>query len=680
MSARLTSPRLSALCLASLLAMASTCEQCQPVGDPRRGNVDRVSDVVVVAAADGHSYAVSANPELQHLRVLDLTDGRFLTAPNRFFPLSIPVGRETRRLATAVDARTQADDPTRIYALDSADDKVQIVRVTDDAGVTAFDVVKEAEAGRAPVDLAALRLTDDTVVVAVSLPDSGALRLLTLVDDGLTGSVDIDLTAAQGGALAHPGAVVADPLGRAFVVGDAVQPVVIAIEIDASAALVGTRVVDVGGPVQELAAGVVDVGDGLAPVVLALRSDTAAAMLVRLFRPGFVEDRYALLGGTALPTPGAVAYVPDARPSAAPVTVCCRGLSSAQIAAGEATAAFASVTLIDGRVLHLQLAAATLDGVALEGDRRLVRLVDDDPAPPGPSEGLDVNTEANLWVPPAGGEALRPTVSFTTVDNLGSPPFVPLVQPGGSLLLVWEGELPLAVSLGGVFAPGPRTFEVSVDLARRGVRAGDLARLVPESQRVGCATSFDARVLAVTGGVLSIAFEGDGSDQTPAVTEADSTGCLQGAGDVRLTVLVADAFVVTEGGAFRGRLRFGADVVDEDSVDSADGRVELAGVRVTVQAAGAGKPLPGSRLALPLDARVTTLGLDLEAGFGTAAQVPTGIAGGTLIIPDAEDATARVPARRVIMSTSGLDARSGLPGLLTCDEAETRVAVVERFN
>ena len=49
-------------------------------------------------------------------------------------------------------------------------------------------------------------------------------------------------------------------------------------------------------PAAELSAGIVDVGDGLAPVVLVLSRDANEVALVRLFRAGFREERYAVLG------------------------------------------------------------------------------------------------------------------------------------------------------------------------------------------------------------------------------------------------------------------------------------------------------------------------------------------------------------------------------------------------
>jgi len=645
------------------LSMASTCDQCQPPGDPRIGNVDRVSDVVVIAAADGHSYAISANPELLHLRVLDLTDGRFLTGPNRFFPLSIPVGTETRRLTTAVDVVTQAPDPSRVFALDTADHTVFVVQTVDaDEQRTPFVVTAEIDLPGTPADVAALRINAAATLVAVTIPDDHLVAIFSVDNAGLAIRLP-DVALPEG----HLQDVVADPFGRAFVVGDAINSTVYALAVDAAAGtVVLDRSVDVGGPVGTLAAGVVDVGDGLAPVVLAMRTDTAAAMLVRLSRPGFPEDRYALLGGTELPNLGVTAYVPDARESAAEVTVCCRGLKGETVAAGEASAAFGTVTMADGNMVHLQLAADHLDGIALEGDRRIVRLVDDNLAPPGAPEGVDLNTSPELWVPAVGGDAFRPTVAIATVDNLGTPPFSTLLATGTSLLLTWEGELLRARSLPGVFAPGQQAFEATVNLGAREVRVGDVARLVPESQRLDCTASFDARILAVSGTTVTLAFEGDGV--TPFITTADSTSCLQGAGDVRLTVLAAGAFVVSDGSRSLGRLSFVG--------DASDTALELPGVRLTLTPSSAGRPLAGSKLAVPLDARITTLGVDFGAALGASGLIPTAIAGTTIVMPDpaSDDATVLIPARRLVLSSAGGSR------LATCDEGESSSTRVDTFE
>ncbi|HEY4223758.1 MAG TPA: hypothetical protein VGO62_20515, partial [Myxococcota bacterium] len=82
----------------SLASVAADCSQCQATTQAKRGNVDRVTDAVLVFGNDTHALMITTNPEIQHLRVLDLTLGRFVDAPNAFFPASIPVGPETRRI------------------------------------------------------------------------------------------------------------------------------------------------------------------------------------------------------------------------------------------------------------------------------------------------------------------------------------------------------------------------------------------------------------------------------------------------------------------------------------------------------------------------------------------------------------------------------------------------------
>ncbi|HEY1097702.1 MAG TPA: hypothetical protein VGF99_02195, partial [Myxococcota bacterium] len=440
------------------------------------------------------------------------------------------------------------------------------------------------------------------------------------------------------------------------------------------------RTIEVGGAVGSLAAGIVDVGDGEAPVVLVLRRSDPAAVLVRLYRPGRPEDRYEVLGGTQLPSLGVTAYVPDVRASAAPVTVCCNvAATSSTTVADEASADVAAVTIADGTILYVQLAAKTIDGVRLGGERRAVRLVDNDPAPPGPavvrdingniSETVDVNTLAELWVPAAGGDALRPTVAFAAIDNWGSPPFVTLVPSAASLLLVWEGDLPGARRLAGTFDDANARFDTGIDLAARDVRVGDVARLeTPEGTRLDCPASFRAEILDVVDGVVTLATEGSGGDVVLADDEIAE--CLVAVGEIVMTVEVADSFVVTRNDVFQQRLYFAEPYA-------------LPGVTVTVTPAPAGVPLAGSRLAVPLDARVETSGLNLSDGFTLSRTlVPTAMAGGTVVIPDAASSstTATIAARRMVISYAAADPRTVNPALFTCDEAETTVGHVESLQ
>lgn len=651
--------------LALSLASLSACDQCQQ-SLLTKGNLDRVADVVVVNRDDGSSVAISSNPELQVLRVLDLTVGRFTEAPNRFSPLSIPTGPETRQLTLAVDAATGGIDNKALFALDVSDDVVQVVRLEDKGTAPAFGTVARFDTGPGPVDVAAI-VVGGATIVAVTRDDAASdVALFSVENDVVTELAPVSLPPVG----AHAGAIVADPLGHAFVVADAALAQVHILDVNDDGTVAFNRSLDVGGSVSRLAAGVVDVGDGLAPVVLALRSDESAATLVRLFRPGFREDRYAVVGGLALPSLAVEAYVPDARPSDATTTICCRGLSDDALADGEATDAFATVWMANGDVVYVALAADSVDGAALPAGRRLVRLIDDDVDGLSAPEGVDLNADEGLWVPAEGGDRFRPSVTLTPLDNFGAPPFVPLVDAGTALLLTWEGDLPRIRNLSGTFNDGDQSFTAGRDLVGRGARVGDNARLVQENPNGTCTTpELRAAITAISvdGGTVTLDFDTDAATVSNCLNEPASS--------VRLTIEVAGSFVVDSAGVFVGRLANVGSGVDDS--------VALAGASLTVALSSAGAPVRGSKLAVPLDAHVTPMGLNLASDLGQAALIPTAIAGGTLVIPDASsDAAdgATVAARRMVLTSGSIDSRSGLPLLFTSDEAETSSDRVETFR
>lgn len=665
--------RLGLTGLAAAFAATGACgDQCdQPV--LTRGNLDRVADVVVINAEDGQSYAITSNPELQTLRVLDLTAGRFAEAPNQFSPLSIPTGPDTRELTLAADRATGRDDVTRLFALDGSDDVVQVIRLVD-GDETPFVEVARFGAEADPVDIAAIQ-DGDTVFIAVARAgvEAGVVDVHVLEGDQAELVKSVPL---PGGS--HPVTVVADPLGESFVVGDAALPLLHVINQDDGGLWQLERSLDVGGPVSELAAGVVDVVDGFGPVVVALRSDIDAVVAVRLFRPGFREERYAVLGGAALPALGVQAYVPDARPIDGDdvVTVCCRGLVEDALDAGEATDAFAAVWLSNGDLFYVNLAATSIDGEPLQPGRSVVKLVDDDIDPPSAPEGIDLNTSPLLWVPGEGGDR-RPTVLLENVDNFGSPPFIPLIALGTSLLLIWEGALPRLTGLTGGVDATDIAFAADRDVAARGARVGDIALLVPDEPVAACRLpAFRARITSVAGTDVDLDLDDDLQD---ALTAADLGDCLNQPGTVRLTVEAGGAFVVEDAGRFLGRLAPAGSVGGEDVL-------ELSGLSLSFTENPAGLPSSQSRLAVPLDANVTPMGMNLAAaprsGVGTAAFVPTGIAGGRLLIPDAgaDEAGTLVNARRMVLTSGSIDGNSGLPLLFTCDEGETSVGRVEAFR
>jgi hypothetical protein len=175
-----------------------------------------------------------------------------------------------------------------------------------------------------------------------------------------------------------------------------------------------------------------------------------------------------------------------------------------------------------------------------------------------------------------------------------------------------------------------------------------------------------------------VTFAADGAAPFLSPTQA---ACLDpDTGDTRLTIETQGSFVVDDGGRFLGRLA---------PAGGPEGEIVLSGVSLSFAPSAGGVPLAGSRLAVPLDPHVVTLGLNLadpvrssNGGFDTAALVPTGIDGGTLIIPDGstevdDDTTA---ARRMVLATGSVDRTTGLPLMLTCDEGETITGRVESFR
>ena len=78
----------------SMVSIAST--SCTQTAVSTSNNL-KPSDVVLIRAPspDGsqeHSYVVVSNPDIEQLRILDLSTGTFLVAPNGYFPLSVRVG------------------------------------------------------------------------------------------------------------------------------------------------------------------------------------------------------------------------------------------------------------------------------------------------------------------------------------------------------------------------------------------------------------------------------------------------------------------------------------------------------------------------------------------------------------------------------------------------------------
>ncbi len=648
------------------LVPALGCNQCNQEPVQPTGNLERPGDVVLVTppGQEGtqHTIAVVSNPEIEQLRLFDVTllpEGGFVQAPNVYFPLSILTGEATSDLAAPRGL------PSRVLALDGDTDQIVVIRTVKEGNKAAWTRVGESvttSSEPAAIDGA---LVDDRLLVFVALPQEGAIEVIAL-DPETSEELDRTTIALQDGA--RPADVAVDPAIATVVVADAVKSSVSLLDIGELAGGGGLddaapRVVDVGGPTRRVTVGQVDRGDGLAPVALVLRRDAREVALVRLFRAGFREERYALLGRAEVPGTPMAAYVPDQGFAQSDPVVCCQGLDDA--APNEATAAWAAVATADGTVWYLTLAG---DGGSL------VRLMDTEPVGPGPS--LDPNTSLENWVLPEGvTTSPRPFVAFNETGDFGDPPFAQFGGDARTLFLTWEGALPGLADVPAEYDDGALQIAVSAELADLDVRVDDLAELTVDDPPAGCDGMFVARIVDVDGDTATLA---QGAADGPALS-ADDEDCIAGGGTLSASVLAGSAFVVeSTAGDAPVRLSFDerADPADEPAPGTF---IDLPGTRVTLTRNAAGDPVRGSLLVLPIMSNVSTVGLALSRqsstrlpGFGDLARQPIAMTGGLMEVPTGEDDQDTVPARRIVLITP--------LRLFTFDEGETSVGDVAAYR
>jgi hypothetical protein len=639
-----------------LTAALLSCQQCQTPPAPSRGNVDRVTDVVLVEnnEADGvHSYAVFANPELSHLRVLDLTADAFVVGPNRFFPLSLPVGPNTRALDLAVDpTSTTGRDDARVFALDTTDNNVMVFCTPSAVDCPAWSMPSRFETPTAPFDIASVKTPSGHIVVTTH-PQLAATSpiVVTLVDaaGALSGEqIVVALPSGPEPFVATYAAV--DATGQSIVVADAQAPRVAILRVNGSS-VVFDRMLTLRTAAAAVTTGILDVGDGLAPVALVLSADASEATALRLYRPGRREDGAVVLGSVELPAPPATAFVPDQRmPLVAaaddpPPVVCCRGLSEESLPL-EATRAFGSVWMSDGRLLHLRI------------DNAGVRFIDDDPATVGARVGVDLNGDASLWGAPDRSTNTRPAVTATSVDNYGTPPHRPLVI-GQDVVVRYQPDI-VALTNRDVTLQGADTFTIDV-----------AAGVVASTAAVGDAVRFLVGGTASCASGPRVLITEISPEETVRVALTDAErSCLLSSDGLRVTVEAA-TYVATVGDRVFGRVIAGGPAL------------ELPGVALSLVDAAAGPPPKDSKLVVPLDGNLITLGLDLAknrtttGGFGLSALVPTAIAGGTVRMPGINGVLVR--ARRMVMTTGigGADLRSLV---LFADQGETTLGRVDSFR
>jgi hypothetical protein len=615
-----------------LSGVAANCQQCAQVVAPQRGNIDRVADVVLVNGPSSESpqqtYALMSNPELGFVRVLNLTTGQFVLAPNQYFPLSLPVGAHTTAMATPLDVSVTPAvvRDQLVFALDGVDNRIHVV-CTPNTDCAGFDIRARVDAPPQAADIAAVTLSDDETMVVLSLPTTGQVAFASYAHG--TGELArwsfVDLEGAQ------PTALVLDPLGESLLVADANAPVVHVLQVS-STGVERVDVLDVLSPIHAFAAGVVSLEDGEAPVVLALGAAPSSVSLLRLYRPGFREDRYAVLGVLELALVPEAGFVPDQRADGQAV-VCCRGLSSDAAAAGEGSAAWGSVWLSDGNLLHVRLQTSG------------VRLFDDDIDPIAIPEGADWNNDERLWQSPEGVVSPRPSVQL--VDWEQTPLVRTRVQSLSTLRLEYEAILPALNDVG-----------VELNSATREVRSA--------AWRLSQAQVGDEVSLADDDGCTTITTIAALDDAGATLDAVD--GSCTGVRVVRMRVRSKARFVVSNEEHFLG-------VVGDANAGAPALPVAERALEVRFDETA---PVRGSTLSLPVDVNFVPFGLRLGDrtfnSYGQAALVPTAIAGGVMTVPGAN----RVPTltRRVVLVGSGGDdlTRSLV---LTFDEAETDIGRVD---
>lgn len=618
------------------------------------GDLDRIGDAVMVIPPEGttgkRAYVVLSNPEIQQLRVFDVLERSFVRAPNVYFPLSLPTGPATRRLAVA------ANDPSHVYALDSATDELVAVRITplvednEDAAPPApdFRVSARFSTGRAPGDVA-VALINEELLAFVTLPAEGVVQVLAL---NLFAGEATEVARVALGDGSYPDRLEVDPTGDAVVVTDARLSSVAILRTEDLAL---DRRIEVGGPTSAVAIGRVDPGDGLAPVALVARRDQPELAALRLYRPGYREERYALLARLETFDIASAVFVSDAAmPDAVP---CCALLSVEQVDPDEPTYAWGAWSATSGFFTYLRFDAERdprFENGSVEprapSQRGLLRAIGFEEPRPGILE--------ESWTPAQENDP-QPTVEITPVDNFGDPPVYPQFDPELTLSYVYEGSPPGATNrrVNGPVLDGARyRMDVVPDgiaFESRDVRSGDVIRVSTANAGGSCPDQVVTPISDPTGNSFFL------DDITDLQAE-----CLN-LGERRFTLFATGDFTVrlSPGGYF-GRREL-SDVGEP---------VEMPGLVATISAVGA--PGRGSRLDLLLTQGEFPIDLDLARppdfttdGFGQRALLTSAIVSGSVDVRDFTPAEGTDPifrSNRMFLST-------GAGALLELEEGEILV-------
>ncbi|MFH1811758.1 MAG: hypothetical protein ABIJ09_23670 [Pseudomonadota bacterium] len=558
--------RLAAALGLMLFVGGSFCPEAQQAGS---GNLDRPQGVAVFSV-DNAPYALLPMPQQHHLRVFSLTSRIFVPAPNLYFPLSVPVGPYSARMA--VDAAHRL-----AWVLDSADGSLRALSLGVAADPAAFARVGQA----IPVGLAPSGVAVDPLAAKPRLWVSSArtAEVLELTTDDAARAVELVTSWPVG---VQPSDLGYDASSSQLVIADAASSAVTLLQPETGA----VRAIEVGGATARVKLG--------HAYLAAEAPDATVALVLRLDAP-----EIALLRPDQDPPLWARVELPDI-----PVDAEFFGSSSAGDAscAGldrtEACGAAAILTQ-KGLIYYIELDAVDAAG------RLVPRLIDEDVDLPDLS--ADPNLEPSLYDPASDAPdalARRPIVTTAVVEDAGTPP---LVQQSGTatLLFTYQGILaPVRDRLGRYEPDLERLVDVDaeqrgVDLASVHVRVGDLVEIAEQS---GCPTMLRLPVVQVSGAALVVA---------PAGGDPD---CLRRSGGVRFSVRAGASFTVAS--------------AREDAAQSILGRVDpeeaynARVVTLTLSLAAAGAPATSAVIAVPVRDNFSPRAVDL----GLSGTLPTGLA------------------------------------------------------
>lgn len=645
----------------SVVAIAST--SCTQTAVSTSNNLEKPSDVVLIRAPspDGsqeHSYVVVSNPDIEQLRILDLSTGTFLVAPNGYFPLSVRVGPATRRLASAAG---------HVFALDSVEGKVYVIRTAEDAQGPAFSVVETFAVPRAAAGMAAVTRSDDPnhALVFVTVPDTGTIQCFDV--DTATGTVTATAAATLKNGL-RPSEITVAVDENLVLVTDSARGTITGLRIsDAQTALAEAvtagetglwpilQIIDASGPLSRISTGYLPINGSVVPVAAAIRRDASEVTLWRI--DGGDEQPFQIVGRLALPASPLTLYIPDQRPESSVISpgACCSTFEEEQ----ESTSWFA-VTSASGSIyyVHVNVASEALDS------KPYLSFFDTDTVGPSARVTGDLNTNPVLWAPAEGGDAFRPTMTLTAIENSdvlaerGTTPFLP---NAASLVLTYEGTLPLASHVATSLQDQGNQEAILTVLGgltwqERDVQENDVVVLQGTARDAAQSCNVHGTVNRLDGhNVFLSEITGDVSACVSLLNDDSANG---GAA-VDVVVTAKEAFsVVEDSGTYFGRVRLQSGAADP--VASGE-TLELPEMRVTLQAAASGKPLAGSRLLLPIDGRNTPAELTLSrqstlgtVGFGAAGALPGALVGGEVLVAGATAGTVEARRRMIVASNAAL--------------------------